>query len=546
MKRLSMSDEIQANAEVTSQKQLSAIWIIPILALAMGLWMLFQYVNSTGPKITLILPTADGLEVGKTQIKALNVNVGVITDITLSENYDHIVATAQMSKDAERMLREDSLLWVVKPRIGREGISGLDTLLSGAYIQLQPGQSTAFQDQFTVMDLPPIAPPDAKGLRLILTSKEAGKLSVGDPVMYEGFTVGRVETTQFDVESKKAHYQLFIFAPYDKLVSTRSFFWLNSGINLQLNAEGLEFSLGSVESLLKGGVTFGLLQEEDAGQPITQQMTEFRLFDDVKQIREGMYDDYIEFVMMFDESVRGLKPSAPVEYRGLRIGTVSKVPLRTRTSNIDISTNRIPVLVRIELGRLYDNFNKADLPNLKSSMQQEFFKGLKASLKTGNLVTGALYIDTDYYPEEKIDGLRHFEGYPLFPTKQGGFAEVQKQVTDLLRKLNGLPMGDTLDSLNNTLKTSEKLLASAERILKKQETQNLPADIKASLKQLEATLGGFGPESTVYHELETTLKELNQVMAEFKPVLRTINEKPNALIFGDSDATDPIPAKGKQ
>ncbi|PAR46339.1 paraquat-inducible protein B [Vibrio metoecus] len=546
MKRLSMSDEIQANAEVTSQKQLSAIWIIPILALAMGLWMLFQYVNSTGPKITLILPTADGLEVGKTQIKALNVNVGVITDITLSENYDHIVATAQMSKDAERMLREDSLLWVVKPRIGREGISGLDTLLSGAYIQLQPGQSTAFQDQFTVMDLPPIAPPDAKGLRLILTSKEAGKLSVGDPVMYEGFTVGRVETTQFDVESKKAHYQLFIFAPYDKLVSTRSFFWLNSGINLQLNAEGLEFSLGSVESLLKGGVTFGLLQEEDAGQPITQQMTEFRLFDDVKQIREGMYDDYIEFVMMFDESVRGLKPSAPVEYRGLRIGTVSKVPLRTRTSNIDISTNRIPVLVRIELGRLYDNFNKADLPNLKSSMQQEFFKGLKASLKTGNLVTGALYIDTDYYPEEKIDGLRHFEGYPLFPTKQGGFAEVQKQVTDLLRKLNGLPMDDTLDSLNNTLKTSEKLLASAERILKKQETQNLPADIKASLKQLEATLGGFGPESTVYHELETTLKELNQVMAEFKPVLRTINEKPNALIFGDSDATDPIPAKGKQ
>ncbi|EJL6955385.1 intermembrane transport protein PqiB [Vibrio cholerae] len=541
-----MSDEPQVNAEITAQKQLSAIWIIPILALAMGLWMLFQYVNSTGPKITLILPTADGLEVGKTQIKALNVNVGVITEIKLSEDYDHIVATAQMSKDAERMLREDSLLWVVKPRIGREGISGLDTLLSGAYIQLQPGQSTAFQDQFTVMDLPPIAPPDAKGLRLILTSKEAGKLSVGDPVMYEGFTVGRVETTQFDVESKKAHYQLFIFAPYDKLVSTRSFFWLNSGINLQLNAEGLEFSLGSVESLLKGGVTFGLLQEEDAGQPITQQMTEFRLFDDVKQIREGMYDDYIEFVMMFDESVRGLKPSAPVEYRGLRIGTVSKVPLRTRTSNIDISTNRIPVLVRIELGRLYDNFNKADLPNLKSSMQQEFFKGLKASLKTGNLVTGALYIDTDYYPEEKIDGLRHFEGYPLFPTKQGGFAEVQKQVTDLLRKLNGLPMGDTLDSLNNTLKTSEKLLASAERILKKQETQNLPADIKASLKQLEATLGGFGPESTVYHELETTLKELNQVMAEFKPVLRTINEKPNALIFGDSDATDPIPAKGKQ
>ncbi|KFK57260.1 paraquat-inducible protein B, partial [Vibrio vulnificus] len=141
-------------------------WIIPILALGIGLWMLFQHLNSTGPKIYRKLPTADGLEVGKTQIKALNVNVGVITDIALSENYDHIIATAQMSKDAQRMLREDSLFWVVKPRIGKDGISGLDTLLSGSYLQLQPGHGSQFQDSFTVLDLPPVAPTDAKGLRL--------------------------------------------------------------------------------------------------------------------------------------------------------------------------------------------------------------------------------------------------------------------------------------------------------------------------------------------------------------------------------------------
>ncbi|MFH4663731.1 intermembrane transport protein PqiB [Vibrio cidicii] len=541
-----MSDEIQANAEVTSQKQLSAIWIIPILALAMGLWMLFQYVNSTGPKITLILPTADGLEVGKTQIKALNVNVGVITDITLSENYDHIVATAQMSKDAERMLREDTLFWVVKPRIGREGISGLDTLLSGAYIQLQPGKVSTSKAYFNVMDLPPVAPPDTKGLRLLLTSKEAGKLSVGDPVMYEGFTVGRVETTQFDVESKKAHYQLFVFAPYDKLVTSRTFFWLNSGVSLQLNAEGLEFSLGSVESLLKGGVTFGLLQKEDSGQLITQQMTEFRLFDDVKQIREGMYDDYIEFVMMFDESVRGLNPSAPVEYRGLRIGTVTKVPLRTRTSNIDINTKRIPVLVRIELGRLYDNFTAAELPALQQRMQDEFAKGLRASLKSGNLVTGALYIDMDYFSDEPTEQIARFDGYPVFPTKQGGFAEVQKQVTDLLRKVNQLPMDKTLLSLERTLQASERLLISAERILNKQEMQNLPVDIQASLRQLEQTISGLSPESTVYHELEMTLVDLKQIMSQLKPVVEQINSKPNSLVFGQDKITDPIPAKGKK
>lgn len=539
-----MSDKPQVNADITSQKQLSAIWIIPILAIAMGIWMVFQYINSNGPKITLILPTADGLEVGKTQIKALNVNVGVITDIKLSEGYDHIEATAQMSKDAERMLREDSLFWVVKPRIGRDGISGLDTLLSGSYIQLQPGHADQIQHHFEVMDLPPIAPADAKGLRIVLTSKEAGKLSVGDPVMYEGFTVGRVESTQFDVESKKAEYQIFIFAPYDKLVNTDTFFWINSGVNLQLNAEGLDFSLASIESLFKGGVTFGQLTEGGSGQAITEQLTEFPLFDDVKQIHEGMFQEYIEFVMMFDESVRGLKPSAPVEYRGLRIGTVKQVPFRSFSSNIDISMTRIPVLVRIELGRLHAN--KEILSTSESHIQQQFIKGLKASLKTGNLITGALYIDTDYYPEEKTEELASFEGYPVFPTKKGGLAEVQKQISDLLNKFNGLPMDKTLESLNGTLKASEELLASADRILKKQETQSLPEDIQASLKQLQTTLSAFGPESTVYRELETSLKELNQVMSEFKPVLRTINEKPNALIFGDSNAADPIPEKGKQ
>ena len=175
--------------------------------------MLFQYINSTGPEITLKLPTAEGIEVGKTEIKALNVKVGVITDVKLSEDYDHIIATAQMDKDADRMLREDSMFWVVKPRIGREGVSGLETLQSGAYGQLQPGKSKVKKEHFDVLDVPPVASPDAEGLRLVLTHREAGKLGVGDPVIYKGFTVGRVEATSIDVETRRALYQLFILKP---------------------------------------------------------------------------------------------------------------------------------------------------------------------------------------------------------------------------------------------------------------------------------------------------------------------------------------------
>ncbi|MCC4223809.1 intermembrane transport protein PqiB [Vibrio campbellii] len=548
-----MSDENNATAQIKPQKQVSAIWIIPILALAMGAWMLFQYINSTGPEITLKLPTAEGIEVGKTEIKALNVKVGVITDVKLSEDYDHIIATAQMNKDADRMLREDSMFWVVKPRIGREGVSGLETLLSGAYIQLQPGNSKVEKEHFDVLDVPPVASPDAEGLRIVLTHREAGKLGVGDPVIYKGFTVGRVETTSFDVETRRALYQLFIFKPYDSLVRTKTHFWLKSGVDLQLNAGGFEVKFGSLESLITGGVTFDTVPGLDAGDEVTEDMLHFRLFDDVKQVREGMYDEYIQFVMMFEESVRGLKAKAPVEYRGLRIGTVMKVPMRMPTPEEDFSAKKIPVLVRIELGRVYENLPSSQLPRFKEKLKEEFAKGLRGTLKTGNLLTGALYIDTDFYPDEEPYVPSKFEDYDVFPTKQGGFAQVQRQVNEFLTKLNSLPMEDTLNSLNKTLKNSEKTLASAERVansvdrlLNQEDTKAIPADIRKSLEQLQKTLDGYGPNSTMYSEMESTLKELEQVMTEFKPVLKQLNEKPNSLVFGEDEVNDPTPVRGQK
>lgn len=548
-----MSDKNKATAHVKSQKQVSTIWIVPLLALVMGAWMLFEYVNNTGPEITLRLPTAEGIEVGKTEIKSLNVKVGVITEVTLSDNYDYITAKASMNKDAERMLREDTLFWVVKPRIGKEGISGLETLLSGSYIQLQPGHSEKSERDFTVLDIPPVAPPDAKGLRIVLTHQEAGKLGVGDPVIYKGFTVGRVESTSLDINKQRARYQLFIFEPYDSLVRTKTNFWISSGMDLRLNTEGFEVKISSLETLLSGGVTFDTAPGEDTGPQVTEQMTQFRLFDDVKQAREGMYNDYIDFAMLFDESVRGLKPKAPVEYRGLRIGTVLQVPMRLPTPEEEgFASKVVPVLVRIEMGRIYDNFQSSSLEALKRKMKEDFSKGLRATLKTGSLLTGALYIDMDFFPGQNEFEAKEFQGYQVFPTVKGGFAQVERQVNELLVKLNNLPLEDTFSSLNSTLKTSERTLASAEKVaksidalLKDKDTQALPADIRQSLQQMQKTLDGYGPDSTMYQEMQSTLKEIEQMMSEFQPVLRQLNEKPNSLVFGEDQTSDPIPVKGQ-
>ena len=548
-----MSDKNNTSAQIQPQKQISAIWIIPLLALVMGLWMLYKYIESTGPEITLILPTAEGIEANKTEIKALNVKIGTITKVQLSEDYDHIIAKAQMNKDAARMLRKDSLFWVVKPRIGREGVSGLETLLSGAYIQLQPGHAKQEQRLFTVLNVPPVAPPDAKGLRVILTHKEAGKLNIGDPVIYQGFTVGRVESATFDVNQRQALYQLFIFKPFDSLVQTRTHFWLSSGIDLQLNAEGFDVKFGSIESILTGGVTFGPISGMANGEPLTKDLAKFRLYDDKKQVREGMYDESIKFVMMFEESVRGLKPKAPVEYRGLRIGTVLKVPMNLPTPGEDFSAKRIPVLIRIEIGRIYRDFSKASLPELQTALIEEFSKGLRGTLKTGNLLTGALYIDTDFYPEDAPYTPRQYKSFEVFPTKQGGFAQVQRQVNDFLNKVNQLPIETTVESLNQTLKHSEQTLAtinrvadSVDKLLNLEGTQAIPNDIRQSLNKLQQTIDAYGPNSTMYNEMESSLKQLDQVMMEFKPILKQLNTKPNALVFGEQAIEDPIPVRGQQ
>ena len=546
-----MSDNNQPKAKIQDLKQISSIWLVPVIAIGIGIWMLVQFLGSKGPVVTLVMNTAEGIEVGKTEVRALNVKVGVITDIDLNDDYSAIIATAQMEKDAARMLKEDSLFWVVKPRIGKEGISGLETLLSGAYIELQPGIQKKEKTKFTVLEVPPVAPPDVKGLRLVLYHNEAGKLTVGDPVLYEGFTVGRVEKITFDPEAKRANYQLFIFKPYDSLIRKRTRFWLTSGVELQMSAEGFNLKIGSIESLITGGVSFRVPRGYQPGELITRDMSRFRLYDNLKQARERFFDEYLEYVMMFDESVRGLSAGAPIEYRGIRIGTVRKVPLSLPSKERGFSNKQIPVLVRIELGRIHEYVDYNNVADLRARLDKEFKLGLRATLKTGNLLTGALLVDTEVYPGEAMPQQLKFQDYDIFPTKSGGFAEIQKQVASILTKINNLPLEDTLLGLTSSLTAAEKTLAAIEKVthelqllLAQKDTQAIPGEVLASLQQIQDTLNGFGPDAEPYRNLEQALSRFEQVMLELQPVLRQINDKPNSLIFTSEKAKDPIPVGG--
>ncbi len=538
-------------AKVQKVKSGSPVWIFPIVTALIGAWILFYHYSHQGPEVTLITTNAEGIEGGKTRIKSRSVDVGVVESATLTDDLTHVEIKARLNSGMQKLLHNDSVFWVVKPQVGREGISGLGTLLSGAYIELQPGSKGSVPAQYPLLDSPPLASPDAKGIRILLESSKAGQLSPGDPVLFRGYRVGSVETSTFDAQKRHITYQLFINAPNDRLVTTNVRFWKDSGIAVDLTAAGMRVEMGSLSTLFGGGVSFDIPEGLDLGEPVANK-TEYHLFDDQKSIQDSVFTEHIDYVMFFKDSVRGLQPGAPVEFRGIRLGTVGKVPffipgLKQRLND----DYRIPVEVRVEPQRLVNQLGGD--PNIRAHIDDLINRGLRGSLKTGNLVTGALYIDLDFYPKAPPRGkIQEFNGYPIIPTISGGLAQIQQRLMDALDKINNLPLNPLLEQATSTLAQSEKTmqhvqttLDSLNKITSSQSMQQLPADMQTTLRELNRSMQGFQPGSAAYNKMVADMQRLDQVLRELQPVLKTLNDKSNALVFEAKDKKDPQPKGAK-
>lgn len=530
------------------QRSLSPVWIVPIVALLIGAWMIYDNLSRLGPSITLIMDNAEGIEAGKTLIKTRNVEMGKVEKVSLSDDLSHTEIVARMSPKTSKMLNQETQFWVVKPRIGREGVSGLGTVLSGAFIQLLPGNSEVEIDTFQVLDQPPVAPPDAPGLRINLISQIGNSVSTGDPVNYQGFTVGRVESSNFDPVTREMRHRLYIQSPYEGLVTSNSRFWTASGLDIRLDSQGFKVNMGSLETLVGGGITFGVPNNMTRGHQ-TKEDASFVLFNDEDSAKEGHYSDYLEYVLLMDDTVRGLSDNAPVEYRGVRIGTVVSVPWNFSAPQPDsLSRFAIPILIRLEPQRFDESDTKLDIEDWRKRLEAMFGHGLRASLKAGNLLTGALFVDLNFYKDAPPFQHMTFVEKPVFPTTSGGFAQIEQKVSNLLDKLNNLEIEPILSTLNTTLASTEQTMskvndiaASVDKLLTDPATSQLPANVNTTMRQLRDTLQGFAPDSQGYNELTQTLSRLEKLMRDIQPVVRTLSDQPNALIFKKTLSEDPQP-----
>ena len=353
--------------------------------------------------------------------------------------------------------------------------------------------------------------------------------------------MGRVETTKFVADSQQLYASVFIESPYDGLVNKHTRFWNTSGFTFEATASGISLHTSSIESLLIGGVAFDLPAGASPGERV-ENNTNFELYPDAKSINENPYQFYNEFLLLFDTSVKGLVEGAPVLYRGIRIGTVMGVSFGylhiDKTRATQQRAPKIPVLVHLEPGRWLGSDTQEAKTKAMADIEKSVKAGMRATLKTGNFLTGALVVSFDFYDEMSPGEIVKTGKYDTIPTKSSGFQQIQAKVVELLDNLNNLPLTTVLNDTDTTVKQITKTLSTADEAIKKlntilenSDTQQIPTSITSTLEELKATLKGLAPDSSLYQNLNDSIEQLITTLSTVDKLSQTIEAKPNSLIF---------------
>ncbi len=527
----------------------NVVWFVPILAILIGGWMIWRNVRSQGPVAYVRFETADGIGAGKTEVRCRSVRVGVVKEVKLADDLKSVVVEVELIPDSDKLLRSGTSFWVVRPRVTASAVSGLDTLITGAYLELNPSPDVGEEvNHFTGLETPPATSRDIPGRRIVLTTEEGGSLVAGSPIYYRGFEVGRIESRKLDIAAQKVIFDAYIREEFSALITENTRFWNTSGIDVSAGAGGLKLRTPSFQAMVSGGASFGVPEGIGPGALVADGK-EFTLFIDEDAAEGSTFNPTMKFVLLFDQSVRGLAKSAPVEFKGIPIGRVADISFDYLQANDD---SRVPVLVEIDPSLLRreaaERMGKADSEFLSEAVKH----GLRATLKAGSLLTGALFVDVNYYKEAKPAELFKVGQYLSIPTVPGG---LENMIQAALERFQNLPLEETLrkfgttaDQATATMVEFKDAAASIKKFTDSEAFAKLPGDLHASLAKidklassLDKSVTSYGPDGPVQGDMLRTLDEFRGWLRSVKSLTTTINEKPNSLLFDSDSSGNSIP-----
>jgi len=551
--------EAKVTAKVGRSRWLSPIWSIPIVTALIAGFLVWHTYSQRGPTITITFRGAEGLTAGQSQLRYRDVVMGTVQDIALAPDLQHVTMTIRTTREAEPLLTQHARFWVVKPRLFAGSLTGLDTLLSGSYIQVAPSAPGGEpQRHFTGLEDPPLLTTEEPGRTFLLRADRIGSISLGSPVFYRDIEVGQVLGWDFADMAESVTIHTFIRSPYDRYVREGSRFWNASGLSVQLGAEGVQFRLESVRALLLGGIAFETPEAARRGADVAQDEV-FRLYASQDAANNAALTRRVPVVSYFTDSISGLSPGAAVTFQGVRIGEVLGYDLE-----FDAATNqlRVPVRYEIEPQRVMGSAlaeRRGTLENARMLVQQ----GLRARLVSANLITGQQRIALEFVEGAAPAQITMQGDSIVMPTAPGQFASIMEGVNRVLASIEALPLQDIGHNVNATVAGVNELvqdpalrqsiaalqgtLAAAESTMRNLDASLQPAlrslpQVMAGLNSAIAQAGrlitsanrGYGDESQFQRDLERMLEQINSAARSLRALADQLNRNPESLIRGRS------------
>jgi len=540
-----MSDQTppRESAATVRRSRISLIWLIPLVAAVIAAWLGWRTVSQEGSKITLSFHSADGLTGGQTRVRHKAVDLGQVESIRLSDDMSHVIVTVRMSREAEPYLTDQARFWVVKPRISSGSLAGIETLVSGSYIEMDPGgRDGERRTEFTGLEQPPGVRSGEPGRTFTVKAQRIGSLGPGSPVFYRDITVGEVLGYDIGDGTGPVTVQVFVRAPYDGFVRHGTHFWNASGLSVQIGSEGVHVEVASLQAVLSGGVAFDSPRRSKSDAAEAEPGTEFQLFNNYSEAQASGYSTKLSFVTYFESSVRGLARGASVEFFGIQVGTVSNVALE-----LNPATGNARVRVRLEVQPeriMSEEAVKADDDTLEST-RRLVQRGMRAQLQTASYLTGQRVVALDFVPNAKPADVVMEGDDIVLPSQGGGLDNILVAASDIAGKLDRLPLDELGQNLNGALRSASGAMASVQDLVKKADAGLTPTlrrlpEITAGLQEAVSKAGrtfgsidaSYGNNSQFQRELERAMTQVGDTARSIRLLADFLDRHPEALVRG--------------
>jgi paraquat-inducible protein B len=542
-----LDDVPPAVAVPPRRMRISLVWIVPIIAALAAGGIALQRILSEGPTITVLFESSPGIEAGKTFVKYKDVTIGQVTAVQLSSDHGKVEVTAKIAKSAAHLMVEDAQFWVVRPRVSLGEVSGLNTLLSGNYIGFEAGKSTTEQHHFTGLEVPRVGA-GAEGREFLLKAKDAGGLGPGAPVYFHRLAVGQVVTSDLAADGKAVDVKVFINEPYDKFVFRTTRFWNAGGLNVSLGAGGLDVRTASVSALLAGGLEFDTPPSGNNPEPAAAE-EEFVLYRDRAEANKQPHPGAKRFVIHFAESLHGLSIGAPVTFLGLPAGEVTDVGLEHDSAS-GIFRPRVEVALFPErVSELLPSGQRRGWAEMSEGAHRAMLRqlvdrrGLRAQLRSENLLSGQQYVAIDYFPKAPRATVDLSREIPELPATSSPLPDLEAKLASVLAKLDEVPFQAIGADLRKALSSLDRTLQETSKMVNHVDGEVVPRfvtaleDARKTLASAERVMnsvdrGLVGPDAPAQQELRNALQEVTQAARALRVLADSLERHPESLIRG--------------